>query len=257
MLGLCAYRHHPKTRVTPIPLLNLIMTRPVPTLAAASTLTFVLGSIHAFSVFVEPWENHLGASRADVSLTYSSALIALTASVLLGHRVFPVMRPPALAFAICFCAATGAVIAGNASTLPMLWFGYGLLFGGANGLGYGFALQIAAQAMPERKGLAMGTVTAVYAAGATVFSAAFKLVLDRGDLAGAMYFCSRAGFNNILTFDMGGTSTDVALIQNGRARVRRETFVGDVKVRAPSVDVRSVGAGGGKAASQARWMARR
>jgi N-methylhydantoinase A len=69
-----------------------------------------------------------------------------------------------------------------------------------------------------------------------------------GGVAGAMYFCSRAGFNNILTFDMGGTSTDVALIQNGRARVRRETFVGDVKVRAPSVDVRTVGAGGGSIA---------
>jgi len=69
-----------------------------------------------------------------------------------------------------------------------------------------------------------------------------------GGVAGAMYFCSRAGFDNILTFDMGGTSTDVALIQAGRARVRRETFVGDVKVRAPSVDVRTVGAGGGSLA---------
>ena len=69
-----------------------------------------------------------------------------------------------------------------------------------------------------------------------------------GGVAGAMYFCSRAGFDNILTFDMGGTSTDVALIQGGRARVRRETFVGDVKVRAPSVDVRTVGAGGGSIA---------
>jgi N-methylhydantoinase A len=69
-----------------------------------------------------------------------------------------------------------------------------------------------------------------------------------GGVAGAMYFCSRAGFDNILTFDMGGTSTDVALIQGGRARVRRETYVGDVKVRAPSVDVRTVGAGGGSIA---------
>ncbi|MDJ0879770.1 MAG: hydantoinase/oxoprolinase family protein [Halieaceae bacterium] len=69
-----------------------------------------------------------------------------------------------------------------------------------------------------------------------------------GGVAGAMYFCSRAGFDDILTFDMGGTSTDVALIQGGRARVRRETFVGDVKVRAPSVDVRTVGAGGGSIA---------
>jgi N-methylhydantoinase A len=66
-----------------------------------------------------------------------------------------------------------------------------------------------------------------------------------GGVTGAVYFCSRAGFDDILTFDMGGTSTDVALIQNSKARIRRETFVGDVKVRAPSVDVRTVGAGGG------------
>jgi N-methylhydantoinase A len=69
-----------------------------------------------------------------------------------------------------------------------------------------------------------------------------------GGVTGAIYFCSRAGFNDILTFDMGGTSTDVALIQNSKARVRRETFVGDIKVRAPSVDVRTVGAGGGSIA---------
>ncbi len=69
-----------------------------------------------------------------------------------------------------------------------------------------------------------------------------------GGVAGAMYFCSRGGYDNILTFDMGGTSTDVALIQNGEARIRRETRVGDITVRAPSVDVRTIGAGGGSIA---------
>jgi N-methylhydantoinase A len=69
-----------------------------------------------------------------------------------------------------------------------------------------------------------------------------------GGVAGAMYFCQRGGFENILTFDMGGTSTDVALIQNGEARIRRETRVSDITVRAPSVDVRTIGAGGGSIA---------
>ena len=69
-----------------------------------------------------------------------------------------------------------------------------------------------------------------------------------GGVAGAIHFCSRAGYKDILTFDMGGTSTDVALIQDSKARVRRETIVGDVRVRAPSVDVRTVGAGGGSIA---------
>ncbi len=69
-----------------------------------------------------------------------------------------------------------------------------------------------------------------------------------GGVAGAMYFCQRGGFENILTFDMGGTSTDVALIQDGQARIRRETRVSDIMVRAPSVDVRTIGAGGGSIA---------
>ena len=69
-----------------------------------------------------------------------------------------------------------------------------------------------------------------------------------GGVAGAIHFCSQANFENILTFDMGGTSTDVALIQNSKAKIRRETLVGDVRVKAPSVDVRTVGAGGGSIA---------
>jgi N-methylhydantoinase A len=69
-----------------------------------------------------------------------------------------------------------------------------------------------------------------------------------GGVAGALWIAKQAGYNNLLTFDMGGTSTDVALIQDGVPRVRRETTVGDVTVRASSLDVRSVGAGGGSIA---------
>ncbi|MDH5433877.1 MAG: hydantoinase/oxoprolinase family protein [Gammaproteobacteria bacterium] len=69
-----------------------------------------------------------------------------------------------------------------------------------------------------------------------------------GGVTGAIHFCDKGGYKDILTFDMGGTSTDVALIQGSKPRVRRETRVGDVVVRAPSVDVRTVGAGGGSIA---------
>jgi N-methylhydantoinase A len=69
-----------------------------------------------------------------------------------------------------------------------------------------------------------------------------------GGVTGALWVCTQAGFDNLLTFDMGGTSTDVALIENGEPRVRRETRVGNVTVRASSLDVRTVGAGGGSIA---------
>ena len=69
-----------------------------------------------------------------------------------------------------------------------------------------------------------------------------------GGVTGALWVAVQAGFPNLLTVDVGGTSTDVALIMNGQPRLRRETTVGDVTVRASSVDIRSVGAGGGSIA---------
>jgi len=69
-----------------------------------------------------------------------------------------------------------------------------------------------------------------------------------GGVSGAIWIAANAGIGNLLTLDMGGTSTDVALVQGGEAQKRRETTVGDVTVRASSVDVRTVGAGGGSIA---------
>jgi len=68
-----------------------------------------------------------------------------------------------------------------------------------------------------------------------------------GGVAGALHLALRAGFPNILTFDMGGTSTDVALCM-GEPTIARETVLGYFPVKVPSVDVRSVGAGGGSIA---------
>lgn len=69
-----------------------------------------------------------------------------------------------------------------------------------------------------------------------------------GGVTGALWVAVQAGFPNLLTVDVGGTSTDVALIRNGEPRLRRETTIGDVTVRASSVDIRTVGAGGGSIA---------
>ncbi len=55
-------------------------------------------------------------------------------------------------------------------------------------------------------------------------------------------------YKNLITLDMGGTSTDCALITDGKATLRRETVVDKLTVRAPSVDVKTIGAGGGSIA---------
>lgn len=56
-------------------------------------------------------------------------------------------------------------------------------------------------------------------------------------------------YKNLITLDMGGTSTDCALIHNGQPQLRRETTIGNLSVRAPAVDIHTVGAGGGSIAT--------
>ena len=69
-----------------------------------------------------------------------------------------------------------------------------------------------------------------------------------GGVAGALFVARKAGFDDILAFDMGGTSTDVALCQNGQPTIGRETAIGHFRIKVPSVNVHTVGAGGGSIA---------
>lgn len=69
-----------------------------------------------------------------------------------------------------------------------------------------------------------------------------------GGVTGALWVGKNAGIRNILTLDVGGTSTDVALIENLEARRVRTTEVGSLAVRASALDVKTVGAGGGSIA---------
>ncbi|NBC88432.1 MAG: hydantoinase/oxoprolinase family protein [Alphaproteobacteria bacterium] len=69
-----------------------------------------------------------------------------------------------------------------------------------------------------------------------------------GGVTGALWVAKNAGLKNILTLDVGGTSTDVALIEGLEPRRERTTDVGHLSVRASSLDVKTVGAGGGSIA---------
>jgi N-methylhydantoinase A len=66
-----------------------------------------------------------------------------------------------------------------------------------------------------------------------------------GGVVGAGLVARRAGFEDAIAFDMGGTSTDVCLLPGGRAERVPERKVGGLPVRLASVDVHTVGAGGG------------
>lgn len=105
-----------------------------------------------------------------------------------------------------------------------------------------------------RAGLAPAPLTVMQSSGATVSAAqasrnAVQLLLSgpAGGLKGAQFVGRTAGCERLLTFDMGGTSTDVALI-DGEPRLTGEGRIGPYPVAVPMVDMHTIGAGGGSLA---------
>lgn len=69
-----------------------------------------------------------------------------------------------------------------------------------------------------------------------------------GGVTSTVMLSRRSGISKLLAFDMGGTSTDVSVIIDGEATISRSTEVGMFPAKVPTLDVRSVGAGGGSIA---------
>ncbi|HET9528085.1 MAG TPA: hydantoinase/oxoprolinase family protein [Pyrinomonadaceae bacterium] len=69
-----------------------------------------------------------------------------------------------------------------------------------------------------------------------------------GGVVGALRAARSAGIKNVITFDMGGTSTDVALCDSGAIRTTNEAFVAGLPVAVSVMDIHTVGAGGGSIA---------
>jgi len=69
-----------------------------------------------------------------------------------------------------------------------------------------------------------------------------------GGVVGAFEIGKKAGFDKLITFDMGGTSTDVSMI-DGKLSITMESKISDYPVKVPMLDIHTVGAGGGSIAS--------
>src|ERR671920_120437 len=79
-------------------------------------------------------------------------------------------------------------------------------------------------------------------------AAACVLSGPAGGVVGAAYVAKASGYQDLLTFDMGGTSSDVATILNGEALTTTEAAIAGVPIKLPMVDVHTVSAGGGSIA---------
>ena len=132
-------------------------------------LCFLLGSVHAYSTLIESVEASTGASRAAVSLVYSTATVSLVVGVLMAPLLLRRVRIEHLALASGIVAASGLLIATLAAYVTLL-AGFGIVFGLANGLGYAISVRAASAARPGRAAFDLGLISAAYCGGAMVFA---------------------------------------------------------------------------------------
>lgn len=137
-------------------------------LAGALLLSCVFGSLHAFSALMLPLQVQYQSDRASVSFAYALAILCLTGGVFMSRWILPVLGARATALLCGLLGAAGLVGVARGNSLAVLWLGYGVVFGGVNGVAYSLFLDRAAVALPARPGFAIGLVTAAYGAGAAV-----------------------------------------------------------------------------------------
>ncbi len=110
---------------------------------------------------------------------------------------------------------------------------------------------VATNAILERKGVKTAVITnAGCISVQTARQESVRTILSGpgGGVVGAEEIGRAAGFEDLITFDMGGTSTDVCLI-DGQAPLSLEASISGYPIRVPMLDVHTVGAGGGSIAS--------
>ena len=149
-------------------------------------LSFVMGSIHAFSMLLDPIESKYDVPRTFSSFTYSISLISITTAVYFGNYIYKIINPTRIILLVVVLSTLGTLMSAYLDSIFFVWIGFGLFFGFANGIGYGYSLQYSAIAIPDFKALMMGLVTASYGLGATIAPIFYKITILIGGFVHTM-----------------------------------------------------------------------
>lgn len=142
-------------------------------IAAATALNAPLGSLYAFSVFLEPLERLLLLSRAELAFVFAVASGGFGAGMNLAPYVYALASTPVLVLGCAAASSLGIALAATAGGLAQLALGYGVLFGAGGGAAYILVQQAVNLAVTRRHGLVNGYIVALYPAGAMLAAPLF------------------------------------------------------------------------------------
>src|SRR5512132_3307164 len=175
-------------------------------------------------VFLHAYANPVHEQRMQAILAeeYPGAFVSLSSEVLPQFREFERTMATAL----------------NAAVMPPVSRYVGVLRGALDGMGVKAPLLIM-----KSDGGVTSAPTCVRQPVQTVLSGPAAGVI------GAVSIARAAGFADVISIDVGGTSADICLVRNGRPEITKDGLIGPFPLKLPILDIHTIGAGGGSIAS--------
>ena len=151
--------------------------RPWRVLAAATALNAPVGTLYAFSVFLQPLEALLGLHRADLALVFALAAAFFGVGMMLAPALYRIASTPRLVLACAAANTLGIALAATAGGLVRLAVGFGVLFGLGGGAAYILTQQMVNLAVTSRQGLVNGYIVSLLPAGAMIAAPTFGWII--------------------------------------------------------------------------------
>ena len=205
-------------------------TSPWRVLAASTALNAPIGSLYAFSVFLQPLEALLGLTRADLAFVFALAAAAFGVGMMVAPSLYRVASTPLLVTACAVANAVGLTLAATAGGLVQLAIGYGVLFGLGGGAAYILVQQMVNLAVTRRQGLVNGYIVSLLPAGAMIaapmFGWAIRVFGVRATLGGFAAVLAVTGFASAWLVASAGVaiSAETGSVALGAGERRRAVF---------------------------------
>lgn len=135
----------------------------------AVLLQVCLGAIYSWSLFNQPLMDKFGWSSAEVFMTYSIAIFVFAFSTIFSGRLQDKIGPRKVATIGGVLYGSGMIISSFATSLPVLYLGYGVLAGAGVGFAYVCPLSTCVKWFPKKKGFITGIAVGAFGAGSLIF----------------------------------------------------------------------------------------
>lgn len=139
---------------------------------------FCAGMLYSWSLYVNPLVAKFNLPKSDVTLTFSIATLLIPIMMIFASKVMARKGPTFTALVGAVFLALGLVVSGFASSVYVLYLGYGVLGGVGVGFIYGVPIATCAKWFPDKKGLISGLTVAGFGLGSIVFAPLATVLIE-------------------------------------------------------------------------------